>query len=153
MMPASVRHVFQKWNSPSRTSNKQPTLYVMCVVSDKFTKSSFRLTFAVAQWLCTAHLLACMDVEANPGPAVDEQVMQFIDWRFSQVINGIQSYTANACRLIEDKFGNLEKDFRSFTAEVRKLQELSQENREDIQGLQEDRDTILDRLHRLRKED
>ena len=59
-------------------------------VSDEFTLCVLRTTHAVAQWLCTVHLLMCMDIEANPGPDESNNILQIMEWKFAQVMYGIR---------------------------------------------------------------
>ena len=88
-----------------------------------------------------------MDVEKNPGP--DENfmtVMQNIDWRFAQIIQGIQMHTAYINSKMDEEFGSLEQTLGQLTADVSRLKQYVGREREDIQQLQEDNDNILQRL-------
>ena len=69
-----------------------------------------------------------MDVEKNPGP--DENfvtVMQNIDWRFAEIMQGIQMHTAD-----DEKFGSLEQTLGQLTADVSRLKQCVGRDREDI---------------------
>ena len=94
-----------------------------------------------------------MDVEKNPGP--DENfvtLMQNVDWRFSQIMRGIQMHTAHTNCKMDEKFGSLERTLGQLTADVNKLKQYVGKDREDIQLLQEDNDKIVQRLEQLEQE-
>ena len=94
-----------------------------------------------------------MDVEKNPGP--DENfttVMQNIDWRFAEIMRGIQMHTAYINSKMDEKFGSLEQTLGQLTADVSRLKQYVGRDREDIQLLQEDNDNIMQRLERLEQE-
>ena len=130
-------------------NEERRTQRLWLAVSDEFTLCVLRTAHAVAQWLCTAHLLMCMDNEANPGPDKSNNTLQIMEWKFAQVMYGMQTYTANICRMIEEKWTNIDKSFRDLTARVGELRQCIEQNKDDIDDLQEDRDTILERLDRL----
>jgi len=94
-----------------------------------------------------------MDVEKNPGP--DENfvtLMQNVDWRFSQIMRGIQMHTAYINCKMDEKFGSLERTLGQLTADVNKLKQYVGKDREDIQLLQEDDVKIVQRLEQLEQE-
>ena len=94
-----------------------------------------------------------MDVEKNPGP--DENfvtLMQNVDWRFSQIMRGIQMHTAHINCKMDEKFGSLERTLGQLTADVNKLKQYVGKDREDIQLLQEDDVKIVQRLEQLQQE-
>ena len=62
---------------------------------------------------------------------------------------GMQTYTANICRMIEEEWTNVDKSFRDLTAHVGELRQRIEQNKDDTDDLQEDRETILERLDRL----
>ena len=130
-------------------NEERRTQRLWLAVSDEFTLCVLRTAHAVAQWLCTVHLLMCMDIEANPGPDESNNILQIMEWKFAQVMYGMQTYTANICRMIEEKWTNIDKSFRDLTARVGELRQCIEQNKDDIDDLQEDRDTILERLDRL----
>ncbi len=130
-------------------NEERRTQRLWLAVSDEFTLCVLRTTHAVAQWLCTVHLLMCMDIEANPGPDESNNILQIMEWKFAQVMYGMQTYTANICRMIEEKWTNIDKSFRDLTAHVGELRQRIEQNKDDIDDLQEDRETILERLDRL----
>ena len=72
-----------------------------------------------------------------------------MEWKFAQVMYGMQTYTANVCRMIEEKWTNIDKSFRDLTAHVGELRQRIEQNKDDTDDLQEDRETILERLDRL----
>ena len=128
-------------------NEERRTQRLWLAVSDEFTLCVLRTTHAVAQWLCTIHLLMCMDIEANPGPDESNNILQIMKWKF--VMYGVQTYTANICRMFEEKWTNIDKSFRDLTAHVGELRQRIEQNKHDIDDLQEDRETILERLDRL----
>ena len=132
-------------------NEERRTQRLWLAVSDEFTLCVLRTTHAVAQWLCTVHLLMCVDIEANPGPDESNNILQIMEWKFAQVMYGMQTYTANSCRMIEEKWTNIDKSFRDLTAHVGELRQRIEQNKDDIDDLQEDRETILERLDRLEK--
>ena len=78
-----------------------------------------------------------MDVEKNPGP--DENfmtVMQNVDWRFAETMQGIQMHTAYINSKMDEKFGSLEQTLGQLTADVSRLKQYVGRDREDIQQLQ-----------------
>ena len=88
-----------------------------------------------------------MDVEKNPGPdKIFVSLMQNVDWRFSQIMQGIQMHTAYINCKMDEKFGSLERTLGQLTADVNKLKQYVGKDREDIQLLQEDNDKIVQRL-------
>ena len=91
----------------------------------------------------------CMDIEANPGPDESNNILQIMEWKFAPIMYGMQTYTANVCRMIEEKWTNIDKSFRDLTAHVGKLRQRFEQSKDDIDDLQEDRETILERLDRL----
>ena len=94
-----------------------------------------------------------MDVEKNPGPdKIFVSLMQNVDWRFSQIMQGIQMHTAYINSKMDEKFGSLERTLGQLTADVNKLKQYVGKDREDIQLLQEDSDKILQRLEQLEQE-
>ena len=61
------------------------------------------MTLSVLYCLFVILLTMCMDVEKNPGP--DENfvtLMQNVDWRFSQIMQGIQMHTAHINSTMDD---------------------------------------------------
>ena len=85
-------------------------------MSDAFTVCMFRTTHSVAQWLCTTHLLMCIDTETNPGPEENKQhsADHGVEIR-TQVLYGMQMYTANIYTMIDEKWGKLDRmEFPSF---------------------------------------
>ena len=90
-----------------------------------------------------------MDIEANPGPDESNNILQIMEWKFAQVMYGMQTYTANICRMIEEKWTNIDNSFRDLTAHVGELRQRIEQNKDDIDDLEEDRETILERLDRL----
>ena len=91
-----------------------------------------------------------MDVEKNPGPEENfVTLMQNVDWRFSQIMQGIQMHTAHINSKMDEKFGSLERTLGQLTADVNKLKQYVGKDREDTQLLQEDSDKIVQRLERL----
>ena len=94
-----------------------------------------------------------MDVEKNPG--LDENfttVMKNIDWRFAEIMQGIQMHTAYINSKMDEKFGSLEQTLGQLTANVSRLKLYVGRDREDIQQLQEDNDNTMQRLERLEQE-
>ena len=94
-----------------------------------------------------------MDVEKNPGPEENfVTLMQNVDWRFSQIMQGIQMHTAHINSKMDEKFGSLERTLGQLTEDVNKLKQYVGKDREDTQLLQEDNDKIVQRLERLEQE-
>ena len=108
-----------------------------------------RTTHAVALWLCTAHLLICKNIEANPSPDESNNILQIMEWKFAQVMYGMQTYTANFCRMIEEKCIIIDNSFRDLTARVGELRPRIEQSKDDTDDLQQDRETIVERLDRL----
>ena len=53
------------------------------------------MTLSVLYCLFVVLLTKCMDVEKNPGPEENfVTLIQNVDWRFSQIMQGIQMHTA-----------------------------------------------------------
>ena len=90
-----------------------------------------------------------MDVEANPVLDESNNILQIMEWKFAQVMYGIQPYKANICRMIEKKWTNIDNSFRDLTGHVGKLRQCIEQKRDDTDYLQQDRETILERLDRL----
>ena len=67
------------------------------------------MTLSVLHCLFVVLLTKCMDVEKNPGP--DENfvtLMQNVDWRFSQIMRGIQMHTAYInCKMSSEVWNEL----------------------------------------------
>ena len=85
-----------------------------------------------------------MDVEKNPGP--DENfttVMQNIDRRFAEIMQGIQMHTAYINSKMDEKFGSLERILGQLAADVSRLKQYVGRDRDDIELLQEDNDNIM----------
>ena len=94
-----------------------------------------------------------MDDEKNSDP--DENfttVMKNIDWRFAEIMQGIQMHKAYINSKMDEKFGNLEHTLGQLTADVSRLKQYVGRDREDIQLLQEDNNNIRQRLERLEQE-
>lgn len=53
----------------------------------------------------------------NPG-SEETNIFQFVDWRFSQLMNGFQLHTSSMNKLLEDKFRGQEEHFRRLTTEL-----------------------------------
>ena len=69
-------------------------------------------------------LTKCMDIEKNPGPEENfVTLIQNVDWRFSQITQGIQMHTAHINSKIDEKFGSLERTLGHLTADVNKLKQ------------------------------
>ena len=100
-------------------------------MSDEFTFCVLRTTHAVAQWLRTVHLLMSMDIKANPDPDESNNILQIMEWKFAQVMYGMQTYTTNICRMIEEKWTNIDKGFRDLTAHVGELRQRIEQNKDD----------------------
>ena len=65
-----------------------------------------------------------MDVEKNPGP--DENfmtVMQTIDWKFAEIMQGKQKHTLYINSKMDEKFGSLEQTLGQLTADVSRLKQ------------------------------
>ena len=60
----------------------------------------------------------CLDIEANPSPEENSNILQIMEWKFVQVMHGMQAYTMNVCRMIDEKLTNIDNSFRHFTAQV-----------------------------------
>ena len=88
----------------------------------------------------TVHLLMCTDIEANPGPDESNNILQIMEWKFSHVMYGMQTYTTNICRMIEEKWTNIDKSFLNLTAHVGELRQRVEQNKDDADDLQQDRD-------------
>ena len=73
-------------------------------------------------------------------------VTQNIDWRFAEIMQGIQMLTAYINSKMDEKFGSLEQTLGQLTADVSRLKQYVGRDREDIQLLQEDNDNIMQRL-------
>ena len=96
----------EKLTNQRQTSEGRGTLRRWLTVSDEFTVYMLLTTHAVAQWLCTVRLLLCMDIEANPGPEENSNILQIMEGKFAQVMHEIQAYTMNICRMIDEKWTN-----------------------------------------------
>ena len=79
-------------------------------------------------------------------------VTQNIDWRFAEIMQGIQMLTAYINSKMDEKSGNLEHTLGQLIADVSRLKQYVGRDREDIQPLQEDNDNIRQRLERLEQE-
>ena len=79
-------------------------------------------------------------------------VTQNIDWRFAEIMQGIQMLTAYINSKMDEKFGNLEHTLGQLTSDVSRLKQYVGRDREDNQLLQEDNDNIRKRLERLEQE-
>ena len=64
-------------------------------------------------------------------------------------MDAMQAYSVNTCRMIDEKWTN--KSFRHFTAQVGELRHCIEQNKKDIEDLQQDRETILERFDRLQQ--
>ena len=71
-----------------------------------------------------------MDIEANPGPEENSNILQIMEGKFAQVMHEIQAYTMNICRMIDEKWTN--KSFRHFTAQVGELRHCIEQKKENI---------------------
>ena len=133
------------WQRAEERRTQRPWL----AVSDEFTLCELRTTQAVAQWLRTVHLLMCIDIEANPVLDKSNNILRIMEWKLAQVMYGMQPYTANICRMIEEKWTNTDKSFRDLTGHAGKLRQCIEQKRDDTDYLQQDRKTILEWLDRL----
>ena len=94
-----------------------------------------------------------MDVEKNPGPDKNcVTLIQTVDWRFLQIIQGIKMHTAHVNSKMDEKFGSLERTLGQLTADVNRLKQYVGKDREGIKLLQEDNDKTVQRLERLEQE-
>ena len=73
-------------------------------------------------------------------------VTQNIDWRFAEIMQGIQMLTAYINSKMDEKFGSLEQTLGQLTADVSRLRQYVGRDREDIELLQEDDDNIMQKL-------
>ena len=112
-------------------NEERRTQRLWLAVSDEFTVCVLRTTHAVAQWLCTVHLLMSMDIKANLDPDESNNILQIMEWKFAQVMYGMQTYTTNICRMIEEKWTNIDKGFRDLTAHVGELRQRIEQNKDD----------------------
>ena len=95
-----------------------------CAARHELTRWFTRVTLSVLYCLFVVLLTKCIDVEKNPGP--DENfvtLMQNVDWRFSQITQGIQMHTAHINSKMDGKFGGLERTQGQLTADVNKLKQ------------------------------
>ncbi|WP_419584086.1 hypothetical protein, partial [Thiolapillus sp.] len=60
-------------------------------------------------------------------------VTQNIDWRFAEIMQGIQMLTAYINSKMDEKFGNLEHTLGQLIADVSRLKQYVGRDREDIQ--------------------
>ena len=77
-----------------------------CATRHELTSWFTCVTLSVLYCLFGVLLTKFMDVENNPGP--DENfvtLMQNVDWRFSQIMQGIQMHTAHINSKMDEKFG------------------------------------------------
>ena len=82
------------------------------------------MTLSVLYCSCVVLLTNSMDVEKNPGH--DENfatLMQNVDWRLSQIMQGIQIHTAHINSKTDEKFGSLERTLGQLTADVNILKQ------------------------------
>ena len=124
-----------------------------CAARRELTSWFTCVTLSVLYCLFVVLLTKCMDVEKNPGP--DENfvtLMQNVDWRFSQIMRGIQMHTAHINCKMDEKFGSLERTLGQLTSDVNKLKQYVGKDREDIQLRQEDDVKIVQRLEQLEQE-
>ena len=112
-----------------------------------------RTTHTVALWLCTVPLLLCMDIETNPGREENSNILQIKELKFAKVMHAMQAYTMNICRIIDEKWTNVDNSFCHFTAQIGELRHCIEQNKKDIEDLQQDRETIRERLDKLEQID
>ena len=100
-----------------------------------------------------------MDVEKNPGPGPDhtytsmlQNMQAAMEWRFSELMGSLQSYTAGISQKMDDNFGRLDRTLGQLLEDVVGLKTAVQQHKEDIRELQEDRDKVTHRLDRTEKE-
>ena len=77
-----------------KTSNRSRRHTQRCAARQELTKWLTCVTLSVLYCLFVVLLTKCMDVEKNPGP--DENfmtVMQNIDWKFAEIMQGIDAYS------------------------------------------------------------
>ena len=136
-----------------KTSNRSRRHTQRCAARQELRNWLTCVTLSVLYCLFVVLLTKCMDVEKNLGP--DETFMtvtQNIDWRFAEIMQGIQMHTAYINSKMGEKFGSLEQTLGQLTADVSRLKQYVGRDREDIQLLQEDNDNIRKRLERLEQE-
>lgn len=75
--------------------------------------------------------------------------IHFIDWRFTQMQRELQVHTSCIKNTIDERFKNLENSISRIVTDMMKLKEGADENREDIDDLQEDARTLFDRLDKI----
>ena len=75
-----------------------------------------------------------------------------MEWRFSELMSGLQSYIAGISQKMDDNFGRLDRTLGQLLEDVVGLKTAVQQDKEDIRELQEDRDNVTHRLDRIEKE-
>lgn len=85
----------------------------------------------------------------NTGPEDSANILRFMDWRFSQLWQGMNMNAANIFNMVDEKFTSLQQTLRRFAEEIGDLKDQVQQDREELQDLQEEKETILHRLEKL----
>ena len=138
------------FNRKRRNSDPNRRHSQKCSTKKEFTNWSVCMTLSVLYCLFVLLLTQCMDVEKNPGPGPDhtytsmlQNMQAAMDWRFSELMGSLQSYTAGISKKMDDNFGRLDRTFGQLLEDVVGLKTAVQQDKEDIRELQEDRDLSL----------
>ena len=75
-----------------------------------------------------------------------------MEWRFSQIMNGLQKHAADIGQKMDENLGRLDHTLGQLIGDIVGLKKAVQQNREDIRELQENTDNVKHRLDRLEQE-
>ena len=148
----------QIFNRKRRNSDPNRRHSQKCSTKKELTNWFVCMTLSVLYCLFVLLLTQCMDVEKNPGPGPDhtytsmlQNMQAAMEWRFSELMGSLQSYTAGISQKMDDDFGRLDRTLGQLLEDVVGLKTAVQQDKEDIRELQEDRDNVTHRLDRIEK--
>ena len=149
----------QIFNRKRRNSDPNRRHSQKCSTEKELTNWFVCMTLSTITMHNVLLLTQCMDVEKNPGPGPDhtytsmlQNMQAAMEWRFSELIGNLQSYTAGISQKMDDNFGRLDRTLGQLLEDVVGLKTAVQQDKEDIRELQEDRDNVTHRLDRIEKE-
>ena len=79
-------------------------------------------------------------------PENNQMFLQLVEWRFTQIMQGMHHQTEVIHKTIDSKLSSLNHNLTKISGDVEDLKQIVNDGREEILELQEDRDIIFDRI-------